>query len=75
MEFQTSNDYDLYAFGMLAFICSDCSADIEPPDYDEDLGEEYQYYIARKAESAGWFISFDKHMTSYCPTCREKRGR
>jgi len=75
MEFETSNDYDLYALGMLAFICSDCGAQVEPPDYDENLGAEYQYAIARRAESACWFISFDKHMTCYCPLCREKRKR
>ena len=67
------NEYDDYAFAMLCFICDDCKAHIEPPDYDEDLGDEYQYYIARRAESAGWYISFAENMPCLCPACREKR--
>ena len=74
MEFETSNDYDLYAFGMLDFICLDCKEGIEPPDWYQDCDEEFCYYIARRAESAGWYICFDKHMTCYCPICRKRKG-
>jgi hypothetical protein len=75
MEFEASNDYDLYAFGMLIFACADCHEMILPPDgYDDDLGEEYQYYIARKAESADWYISFADGMPCLCPECRQKKG-
>jgi hypothetical protein len=75
MEFTSQNDYDDYAFWVLLFVCDDCQTMIEPPeDYDDDLGEEYQYYIARKAESAEWYISLNNNMTCYCPDCRKKRG-
>lgn len=50
---QTSRDYDAYAYAILNFVCSDCGAAIEPPDWYQDCDEEYCYYIARKAESAG----------------------
>ena len=40
MEIETSNDYDLYAFGMLFFMCSDCKESIEPPEWYEDCDEE-----------------------------------
>jgi len=65
-------DYDAYAYAVLNFVCSNCGASIDPPEWFKDCDEEYCYYIARKAESTGWFIACDEHMTCYCPSCREK---
>jgi hypothetical protein len=46
---------------------------IEQPDgYSFD--DKFFEYAARKAESEGWYICFDKEFTCYCPECRKKRG-
>jgi hypothetical protein len=73
MDSESSNDYDLYAFAILCFVCADCKQSIEAPEWYEDCDDEYCYYIARQAESAGWYVAFDKHMACYCPSCRFKR--
>jgi hypothetical protein len=75
MTFTSQNDYDDYVFWMLMIACDDCHEMILPPEgYDDDLGEEYQYYIARRAESAGWYISLADKFPCFCPACRQKRG-
>jgi hypothetical protein len=74
MALEMSNDYDTYAYFMLMFVCDDCKTDIEAPDWFTDCDEEYCYYIARKAESADWYISFDEKWPCLCPDCRKKRG-
>jgi hypothetical protein len=69
------NDYDNYAFLMLMFACDECHVMILPPEgYDDDLGEKYQHYIARRAEFAGWYISLADGMPCLCPDCRKKKG-
>jgi len=73
MIMEAYHDYDAYAYAVLNFVCSDCKEAIEPPEWYKDCDEEYCYYIARKAESAGWFIACDRDMTCYCPICRAKR--
>jgi hypothetical protein len=75
MSFSSQNDYDDYAFLILVFTCDDCHETILPPaGYDDDMGEEYQYYVARRAESAGWYISLGDNFPCLCPECRQRRG-
>ncbi len=66
-------DYDAYAYAVLNFVCSDCKAFIEPPEWYRGCDDDYCTYIAQQAKSAGWFIACDEHMTCYCPACRERR--
>jgi hypothetical protein len=70
------NDYDDYAYLMLLFVCDNCEAYVEAPEWFEDCDEEYCYYIARKAESEGWYIGFGEGMPCLCPSCKwEKQSQ
>jgi len=74
MTFVDSSDYDVYAELMLCFVCDQCEDYIEAPDWFTECDEEYCYYIARRAESAGWRISLEDGMPCVCPDCCSEKG-
>jgi hypothetical protein len=69
-----SSEFDSYVYVWLTFECRDCESMLEPPGWHGGFDDAYFEAAARKAESDGWYISFDKDHTCLCPACRKKRG-
>jgi hypothetical protein len=76
-----SDPYDVHAFFVLSFWCSDCGAEVERDEGYEGCTDEDCKHISDKAKAAGWYVPPaeppDGRMdvqTCFCPSCAQKRG-
>jgi hypothetical protein len=80
MAFDNSNPYEVHAYFLLGFWCSDCGAELQLRSDAELPSDQWCAEAAGQARSSRWYVppaSSNGDMdivTCYCPTCASKRG-
>ena len=74
-----TNPWEAHAYVALVFRCEDCQTYHTIDSPHAECTDDWCVQLARSAFDSGWFIPHPLHdgsldtMTSWCPTCGQKR--
>lgn len=78
--FDSHDEYQVHAYMVLGFCCSDCHRQLSINSAHEMPTDEWCFDAANNARSAGWYVPpadgegrFDVE-TVYCNVCAARRG-
>jgi hypothetical protein len=80
MAFDNNNPYEVHAYFLLGFCCSDCGAALQLRTEAELPSDKWCAGAASRARASRWYgppASIDGDMdieTCFCPTCAAQRG-
>jgi hypothetical protein len=72
-----SDPYEVHAYFLLGFCCSDCGTELELRTDAELISDEWCAQAATQARASGWYVPPASNdgdiVTCFCPTCASQR--